>query len=162
VSSARAGSEGVGMSGRERRILAPATGSVRAGRHFVADVLTRWQLDDHLETATLLASEVMANAVLHADTTCIVDLSVDPDRHELLVAVTDFGRRPVLSPIAAYGLRLLLEEPDLDAESGRGLMIVASLADRWGIDPEPEGNTVWFALSLSPTGAGSRAPAAAR
>jgi anti-sigma regulatory factor (Ser/Thr protein kinase) len=139
------------MESRERRVLAPAAASVRAGRHFVAEVLTRWRLDGQLDTATLLASEVMANAVVHAGTTCIVDVSVDlEDRRELLVAVTDFGSKPVLSPIAAYGLRLLLEEPDLDAESGRGLMIVASLADRWGIDPGPEGNTVWFALSLSP------------
>jgi anti-sigma regulatory factor (Ser/Thr protein kinase) len=139
------------MACRERRVLAPAAASVRAGRHFVAEVLTRWHLDRELDTATLLAAEVMANAVVHAGTTCIVDVSVDlEDRRELVVSVTDFGSKPVLSPIAAYGLRLLLEEPDLDAESGRGLMIVASLADRWGIDPAPDGNTVWFALSLSP------------
>jgi anti-sigma regulatory factor (Ser/Thr protein kinase) len=139
------------MEARERRVLAPAVASVPAGRHFVAEVLSRWHLDGQLDTATLLASEVMANAVVHAGTTCIVDVSVDPeDRRELVVAVTDFGSKPVLSPIAAFGLRLLLEEPDLDAESGRGLMIVASLADRWGIDPAPQGNTVWFALSLSP------------
>jgi hypothetical protein len=65
------------------------------------------------------------------------------------VGITDFAARPVLSPIAAYGLQLLLEEPDLEAESGRGLMIVASLSDRWGVEPARSGKAVWFSLALS-------------
>ncbi|SFL06767.1 hypothetical protein SAMN05216275_15115 [Streptosporangium canum] len=31
-----------------------------------------------------------------------------------------------------------------DAEHGRGLAIVAAYADRWGVEPAPEGKTVWF------------------
>jgi len=141
--------EGVALLAcHERRVLEPTAGSVRAGRHFVADVLTRWELDGQLDTATLLTSEVVANAVMHAATTCIIDVRIELDHGELVVAVTDFGDRPVLSEIEACGLALLLEDPDLEAESGRGLLIVATLADRWGIDPAKEGNTVWFALSL--------------
>ena len=136
------------MTREERRVLAPSAISVRAGRHFVADVLARWQLDGHLETATLLASEVVANAVVHAGTPCVVDVRLDLDRSEVVVAVTDQGDRPVLSPIEALGLSMVLEDPDLEAESGRGLLMVATLADRWGIEPSPDGNTVWFALSL--------------
>lgn len=136
------------MTREERRVLAPSPISVRAGRHFVADVLARWQLDGHLETATLLASEVVANAVVHAGTPCVVDVRLDLDRSEVVVAVTDQGDRPVLSPIEELGLSMVLEDPDLEAESGRGLLMVATLADRWGIEPSPDGNTVWFALAL--------------
>ncbi|MFD1546181.1 ATP-binding protein [Nonomuraea guangzhouensis] len=32
----------------------------------------------------------------------------------------------------------------LDMEHGRGLAIVAAYSERWGIDPSPEGKTVWF------------------
>ena len=142
----------VGMARRERRELPPAPGSVRAGRHFVGEVLTRWGLDSQFDTATLLASEVAANAVVHAVTPFIVDVSVNVDHHELVVAVTDFDARPMLSPIESLGLSSLLVEPDLEAESGRGLMMVATLADRWGIEPAATGKTVWFSLLLNSAG----------
>ena len=116
------------MACREWCVLAPSGGSVRAGRQFVADVLARWELDGQLDTATLLVSEVVANAVVHAGTPCILDLQVDADRGELVVAVTDYGDGPVLNPIEEYGLALLLEDPDLESESGRGLFIVATVA----------------------------------
>jgi anti-sigma regulatory factor (Ser/Thr protein kinase) len=138
----------VDIARRERRALPPAPGSVRDGRHFVGDVLTRWGLEDQLDTATLLASEVASNAVIHAVTPFVMDVSVDLERQEPMVAVTDFDARPMLSQIEALGLRSLLVEPDLEAESGRGLMMVASLSDRWGIEPAPRGKTVWFSLSL--------------
>src|SRR4051794_2171965 len=44
---------GGALACHERRVLEPSAGSVRAGRHFVADVLTRWELDGQLDTATL-------------------------------------------------------------------------------------------------------------
>jgi anti-sigma regulatory factor (Ser/Thr protein kinase) len=130
----------------ERLALPASADSVRAARRFVREVLTEWQLDDQLETATLLASELVANAVVHAATPFDVEVCVDLDQGELVVAVTDLDTRR--SSIAAMGLRCLPDEPDLDAESGRGLLIVARLADRWHVDPAPTGKTVWFALSL--------------
>ncbi len=36
----------------------------------------------------------------------------------------------------------------LDAEGGRGLALVDSLAVRWGTDSAPEGKTVWFELHV--------------
>jgi len=134
----------------EHRVMPPSLDSVRAGRRFIDDVLTRWRLTGHLETATILASELMANAVVHAGTPFAVNASIDLDRSELVVGVSDFDARSLLNPISALGLRSLLDEPDMDAESGRGLLIVASLADRWGVDYAAQGKTVWFALSLSP------------
>ena len=133
----------------QRRVFQPTAGSVRAGRDFVRQALSAWGLEGQLDTTILLASETVANAVVHAATPFIVDVFVTDDRREFVVAVTDFCDRPVLSPIAALGLRSLLDDPDLDAESGRGLVIVATLADRWGIDPCEQGKTVWFSLPLT-------------
>ena len=145
------------MTRQSHRALLPTGENVRAGRHFVATSLTRWGLNGHVDTATLLASEAMTNAVVHAATPFVVDLCLDLDRRELVVAVTDLGTRPVLDPITSFGLQTLLAEPDLDADSGWGLMIIATLADRWGIDPAPPGKTVWFALDLPPRH-GTRGP----
>ena len=40
-------------------------------------------------------------------------------------------------------------ETSLDAESGRGLVLVTALADRWGVEPySPGGKTVWAELRL--------------
>ena len=121
-------------------------------------VFTRWHLEDQRGTATLLTSEVVANAVVHAATTLTVQVTLDLDHREVVVAVTDLSPRPVLPPVAALGLRLLLLEPDLEAESGRGLMILATLADRWGIEPAEPGKTVWFSLSLAPVQAARAGP----
>lgn len=137
-----------GLGRNERRVLPASACSVSAGREFVRDVILSWRLDAFLDDATQVTSELMANAVAHGRTAFVVEMSIDLDSRELVIAVTDFGTRPVLDPITAWGLRSLMEEPDLRAESGRGLLIVATLSDRWGITPDPPGKTVWCALSL--------------
>jgi hypothetical protein len=51
----------------------------------------------------------------------------------------------------------MLREPDFLAESGRGLLVVASLSDQWGYCPAPEGQdrsaeqgkVVWAAFSAA-------------
>ena len=40
--------------------------------------------------------------------------------------------------------------PTTDGTSGRGLMLVRSLADAWGIRPEGLGKSVWFELGGGP------------
>ncbi len=43
-----------------------------------------------------------------------------------------------------------LQEPDADAESGRGLLLVDALADRWGVaEGRYPRKTIWAELSLS-------------
>jgi len=41
-------------------------------------------------------------------------------------------------------------DPDADDESGRGLTVVAALAERWGWRPEPFGKVVWCELAITP------------
>ena len=127
-------------------VLPPALSSVGTGRRFVQRLLTQWHLDHLADVAVLLASEALTNAVVHAATS--VRLEVRQDR-ELEVRVTDYSSAPVLSPVSALGLQSLMTDPDLEAESGRGLMLIASLAERWGVTPQDAGKTVWFSWTLS-------------
>jgi anti-sigma regulatory factor (Ser/Thr protein kinase) len=133
------------VHGHDRLTLSPHVESVRVGRHFVQRTLARWHLEDLVDVATLLTSEAVTNAVVHAATQVLLDVY---SRDQLVIEVSDHDTTAVLPPVAAAGLESLMEEPDLDAENGRGLMLIATLADRWGIVPTPEGKTVWFALDL--------------
>ena len=42
--------------------------------------------------------------------------------------------------------------PDVDEESGHGLMLVEAMADAWGTRPTDTGKTVWFTLNVDRTG----------
>ena len=85
----------------------------------------------------LLVSELVTNAVTHAESVAQIHVRADEDR--LRVEVADRSpERPLVRPI------------DHSASNGRGLQIVATLADRWGVldgDAEGgEGKAVWFEL----------------
>ena len=89
---------------------------------------------DLVETAQLLVSELVSNVLLHTDSPARLRLEVEAG--VLRVEVLD--ELPV-PPVAG-----LL---DPAAVSGRGLLLVASLATRWGVRPTGgEGKAVWFEL----------------
>ncbi|MFD9379869.1 SpoIIE family protein phosphatase [Streptomyces sp. NPDC059999] len=118
-------------------VLAAQPSSVGEGRRFLRSTLLRWgNVDDQLcDTACLLASELLANAVNHS---CgPVRLRLRHAGRELSVEVCDGS--PVL-PQARFA--------SPDAESGRGLLLVDSLAESWGTLPTAEGKAVWFSLPL--------------
>jgi serine/threonine-protein kinase RsbW len=89
------------------------------------------QHDGILDTAELLTSELVTNALLHAGTDLVVH--VEAENGTVRVAVDDGS---------ANGPRL--GSPDTIDLGGRGLPLVASLADRWGWEPLPVGKRVWF------------------
>ncbi|MFJ9076470.1 PAS domain S-box protein [Streptomyces sp. NPDC102278] len=118
-------------------VLAPRPSSVGEGRRFLRTTLAGWEsVDDQLcDTACLLASELLSNAVNHG---CgPVRLKLRQAGRELSVEVCDGS--PVL-PQARFA--------SPDAESGRGLLLVDSLAEAWGTLPTAEGKAVWFSLPL--------------
>lgn len=118
--------------------LAGVPESVRAARDFVRRTLgDLGDLgDDSLDTAVLLASELVTNAVLHARTP--VELGVVIDDDHALVCVAD-GERDSAA-VASPG-------HIVDRPGGRGLAIVDGLSDRWGAESHADGKTVWFTLS---------------
>ncbi|MDX3583458.1 ATP-binding protein [Streptomyces europaeiscabiei] len=90
--------------------------------------------DQTLENVELLASEVIANAVLHSDAPC--DVAVTRTDERLRVEVTDAAA--CLPSVVAAGP---------DDESGRGLLLVNALADAWGTRSEAAGKTTWFEIA---------------
>ena len=97
---------------------------------------------EQLETARLLATELVANSVRHGPTTegSTIGLFIGVGRDLLRVEVADdatAGARPQ-SPTD---------------EGGYGLSLVAALASRWGAGREGERNVTWFELDLPTPGA---------
>jgi anti-sigma regulatory factor (Ser/Thr protein kinase) len=88
---------------------------------------------DVRDTAELLTSELVTNALLHAGTDLTVHVLSAGSGSVVRVAVDDGS---AVAPA--------LRDPDAGALGGRGLPLVASLATRWGWEPLPVGKRVWF------------------
>jgi anti-sigma regulatory factor (Ser/Thr protein kinase) len=114
----------------------PATArSVPDARRLVRETLAGWGLRDVLDTAMLLTSEVVTNAVLHARTE--FDLLVDQlDGDRVRIEVTDGSPMPPT-----------MRRHSATASTGRGLQLLDMLADRWSVEPAGGGKTVWFVVS---------------
>jgi anti-sigma regulatory factor (Ser/Thr protein kinase) len=119
-----------------RRTFAADPGSVPAARSYVTDLLG--QAPAQLcQTAALLVSELTTNVVRHAGTPQFVVAVEFTPGERLWVGVTDTGSG---SPVP--------QTPAVTAEHGRGLQLVATLADRWGAQRRrsTREKTVWFEL----------------
>ncbi|OKJ75172.1 ATP-binding protein [Streptomyces sp. CB02460] len=109
-----------------------AVGEVRGA---VRELLRyRWK-EEPAQVAELLLSELVTNALVHTDDGAVVAVSVAPRR--LRVEVRDFVPGMDSEPHVP---------PADDGTHGRGLILVESLADSWGISPRSLGKVVWFEL----------------
>ncbi|AXL93561.1 hypothetical protein C4J65_30155 [Streptomyces sp. CB09001] len=113
----------------------------RLARLLTCEQLRTWRVSpDVADRAEQIVAELAANAALHARVQgrdFRLALTHDSAAGILRVAVTDARGDQLPSPGADF-----LRPPD--DESGRGLLIVAALADRWGSEPyPPSGKTVW-------------------
>jgi anti-sigma regulatory factor (Ser/Thr protein kinase) len=112
----------------------PSERSVRLSRRFVGHALLLFGHDELEPTASLLVSELVGNAVRVARVEVRVSL-LAADGDGIRIEVWDDGPgRPVLH-----------SGPPL-TDRGRGLQVVARLADRWDVDDHDESKTVWFEL----------------
>lgn len=124
--------------------LEPQVGAARRTRELITEACGRWELPALIGPACIVATELVNNVVAHARTGMSVLLAVRGDG--MSVAVRD--RSDVLptytgAPVAptAYG--------------GRGMLLVDSVAQRWGYLPLGEGKVVWALLEAEPTPPGS-------
>ncbi|MEU6404811.1 ATP-binding protein [Streptomyces sp. NPDC046985] len=108
--------------------------AVPEARRALRELLRHWGRSGASDVAELLTSELVTNALLHTDDDAILTAVVSP--RALRVEVRDFmARRP--RPRC----------PDADQDTnGRGLVLVDSLADAWGVCPHGVGKSVWFEL----------------
>jgi len=103
---------------------------VVATRAFVRARLEAWEAAELTSDAELIASELVTNAVLHARTAIQLRLSVEESR--VRIEVYDENTRAPALPSCGP-----------DATSGRGLALVSSLANSWGIEHQGDGKVVW-------------------
>ncbi|WP_432057927.1 ATP-binding protein [Streptomyces sp. bgisy022] len=107
--------------------------AVPESRRALRELLRQWGRCGGSETAELLTSELVTNALVHTDHDAVLTATVGPDG--LHVEVRDFtAREPRPRP------------PDPDRTHGRGLALVEALADAWGIRAHGVGKAVWFEL----------------
>jgi anti-sigma regulatory factor (Ser/Thr protein kinase) len=108
----------------------------RLARQVAREALSSWRLTHLTDTAVLLISELVTNAVLHART----------------------GGSGLVLELEVHGAWLRIEVHDRDLrgpqprtpaaldESGFGFVLVDSLADKWGVRETAAGKAVWVEL----------------
>jgi anti-sigma regulatory factor (Ser/Thr protein kinase) len=109
--------------------------SVKLARQFVAEHV---QHALAVEAATLMVSELATNCVRHARSGFTITINTDAPT-SVRVEVSDLGRGDNQPRV---------RHPGPTEATGRGLQVVASLANDWGTAVnESGGHTVWFTLS---------------
>lgn len=108
--------------------LEPRPESARMARRALA---THGLHEDVEHTVTLLATEVVGNAVRHAN--------LEPDQRIVFFArlSDDFARVEVADQGQGF-------EPESVRSAGFGLRLLSKLASRWGVDCTDRGCKVWF------------------
>jgi anti-sigma regulatory factor (Ser/Thr protein kinase) len=117
--------------------LEPDATSVRGVRSLLDRLLASWRLDNRVdpEEVKLVASELATNAVRHTGRpeTATVMYSGSAVRVEV-----DDGS-PILPEYRQAGP---------EDVSGRGLLLVDALADKWGVESRPDGKRVWCEIAV--------------
>jgi anti-sigma regulatory factor (Ser/Thr protein kinase) len=120
----------------------PEAASAARARRFVDATLRSWACDPLLDIATLLVSELVSNAVLHAGT--VIHVVIRMNGELVRVEVHDANAR---NPIRKHYSSL--------ATTGRGLLLVERMAHDWGVEHDTDGKHVWFELDESAPAAAS-------
>ncbi|WP_369180390.1 ATP-binding protein [Streptomyces mutabilis] len=117
---------------RERR-------SVPAARAFARETLVDWGVRGRADDVVLCVSELATNALLHG---------VPPGRGFLLRLLPCGDGVRVEVHDSGGGVPAVPLDPDGADESGRGLLLVSELADKWGVAEREPGKVVWFECAV--------------
>ncbi len=138
--------EGRGPRGRRPgEVIPPARMRRRVGhtersavgevRRELREFLRHRSDEEQTEAAELLVSELVTNALIHTRHGAVVTATATSAR--LRVEVQDFASEDLPAPYV----------PNADdGTHGRGLILVRSLADAWGVEAQVLGKVVWFEL----------------
>lgn len=124
-----------GWTTQQRWFYPVSTASVAVARADVATFVSDTTHAHRVDDVRLMVSELVTNAVVHAASASTVNACANPQL--LRVEVADQSTE-----------RAIEQHPPLSQPEGRGLMIVAALADAWGVELQAAGKTVWFELRV--------------
>jgi hypothetical protein len=123
----------------QRRVRLPREpSSAAAARGQVREVIRAWKIPVDPDIAILLTSDLVTRTITHGDGETVT-LAIRCSRGHLRVDVYDSPRS---LPVEA--------DRPVDAEIGRGLVLVAALSTEWGSFRTPAGKAVYFTLALQP------------
>ncbi|RST10751.1 GAF domain-containing protein [Streptomyces sp. WAC05374] len=138
------------ITARAAATFEPVGRSVATARAFVRDTLQGWGYTDVVDDAVVLTSELVTNAVIHAGTAADV-LCLRTENGVRIEVADRYPEREV--PLQGTGR----SATSPDSENGRGLLLCAALASRWGVEYSPTHKQVWFQLDLPERPVGTRA-----
>jgi anti-sigma regulatory factor (Ser/Thr protein kinase) len=127
----------IDLRGCRVRLTAGPTAAGEARRQ-VRSAIRAWDIPVEEDLAVLLTCELVTNAIRH-EVTGIVMLAITCSSGQLRVDVHDTSRT----------LPMLVDAP-VDAETGRGLMLVSTLSAEWGFYRTPAGKAVYFTIAFQP------------
>ncbi|WP_433545380.1 SpoIIE family protein phosphatase [Streptomyces sp. CA-294286] len=137
------------ITARAAATFEPVGRSVATARAFVRDTLQGWGHSELVDDAVVLTSELVTNAVVHAGTQADVLCLLTEDGIRVEV-----GDRYPEREVPLQGTGMSLGGPD--REGGRGLLLCAALASKWGVEYSPTQKHVWFQLDLPQRPVGTR------
>ncbi|SCD39070.1 Anti-sigma regulatory factor (Ser/Thr protein kinase) [Streptomyces sp. Termitarium-T10T-6] len=118
-----------------RRVGHAERSAVGEVRRELREFLRHRSGQEQTDAAELLVSELVTNALIHTRHGAVVTATATSAR--LRVEVQDFASEDLPAPYV----------PNADdGTHGRGLILVRSLADAWGVEAQALGKTVWFEL----------------
>ncbi|MFB8240953.1 SpoIIE family protein phosphatase [Kitasatospora purpeofusca] len=142
------------VTARAAATFEPVGRSASAARAFVRDALLGWGLPEVVDDAVVLVSELVTNAVVHAGTAA--EVCCLREDGTVRIEVTDHHPERGLPTFADVPTTASDHYADADGEGGRGLLMCAALAERWGVEYGSGRKTVWFRLALPAHTAGTR------
>jgi anti-sigma regulatory factor (Ser/Thr protein kinase) len=127
---------------KRRVVLAAGPAAPGSARRQVRATIQAWDVPVDTSIAMLLTSELVTNAVMHEAGETIT-----------LVITCGYGQLHVDVHDTSCELPVPVDGPP-DAETGRGLLLVASLSSSWGYYRNPTGKAVYFTLAFAGNGDG--------
>jgi anti-sigma regulatory factor (Ser/Thr protein kinase) len=118
--------------------LTPTARLVRTARDMVTRSLLDWGCPQQIGAATLVASELVNNAILHA-------------RTDLTVSIARWGDLVRLAVHDATPSRPVRRAQEPTQVNGRGMLLVSAVSQSWGVLPtNGGGKVVWAVLHAPP------------
>jgi anti-sigma regulatory factor (Ser/Thr protein kinase) len=146
----------VPASGQTRNVrLAALPSAVPWARRILRHMLHEWRLESMADTASLLVSELVTNAVQASADTIVRDHGKLP---MIRLAIRLTPARLVLEIWDPSPLRPVPQDGGIASDHGRGLLLVDVLAEAWGHRAADGGKIVWCELAIPKVSAA--APAA--
>ncbi|WP_225834870.1 SpoIIE family protein phosphatase [Streptomyces sp. NK08204] len=108
---------------------------VSRARHLVADQLTDWRLEEAVFTTELMVSELVTNAIRYG-------------RPPIRLRLIHQGDKLICEVYDSSGTTPHMRRARIFDEGGRGLLLVAQLAESWGTRHDRIGKTVWAEQSV--------------